>query len=36
MLDNQNHFLPWNETPLVKKTILKMLEDLKNMPLEKN
>lgn len=36
MLDSQNHFLPWNETPLVKKTILEMLHGLKTMPIEKN
>ena len=29
MLDGQNHFLPLNETRLVKNTILEMLEDLK-------
>jgi pimeloyl-ACP methyl ester carboxylesterase len=30
MLDNQNHFLPWNETALIKKTMLDMLSGLKN------
>jgi len=28
-LDEQNHFLPWNEYPLVKETVLKMLKELK-------
>ena len=30
MLDSQNHFLPWNETKLIKKTISEMLFDLKS------
>jgi len=30
MLDSQNHFLPWNETVLVKKTMLDMLINLKS------
>lgn len=29
MLKDQNHFLPWNEYPLVKETVLKMLSELK-------
>ena len=28
-LEEQNHFLPWNEYPLVKETVLKMLKELK-------
>lgn len=32
-LDSQNHFLPWNEYNLVKKTVLKMLGELKSQPL---
>lgn len=34
MLDGQNHFLPWNETTLVKKTILEMLKNLKSKSIE--
>ena len=30
MLPNQNHFLPWNESDLVKKTILEMLEGIRS------
>ncbi len=29
MLENQNHFLPWNESELVKRTILEMVKSLK-------
>lgn len=29
MLEGQNHFLPWNEYPLVKETVLKLLSELK-------
>jgi pimeloyl-ACP methyl ester carboxylesterase len=29
MLEGQNHFLPWNEYPLIKETVMKMLSDLK-------
>jgi pimeloyl-ACP methyl ester carboxylesterase len=30
MLENQNHFLPWNQSELVKKTILDMIKSLKS------
>ena len=30
MLKDQNHFLPWNEYPLIKQTVLKMLSKLKS------
>jgi pimeloyl-ACP methyl ester carboxylesterase len=29
MLKNQNHFLPWNQSDLVKSTILDMIQSLK-------
>lgn len=29
MLEGQNHFLPWNEYPLIKEMVMKMLSDLK-------
>ncbi|GAB5526140.1 MAG: hypothetical protein Roseis2KO_40120 [Roseivirga sp.] len=29
MLEGQNHFLPWNEYPLVQKTVLKLLSELR-------
>lgn len=32
MLEGQNHFLPWNEYSLVKKTVLKLLSELKSKP----